>query len=285
MFDGQTKQYQTPYEISKEINDVLRDLKKSTYSNREVIKDKVKYEYPAASPEKIAAITFKRMSPNLIHDLKEKQGKNIDYYNSEHYNKDLSKYKKYENMEKLHQNDMLLYGVENGKTLKPNANSVTYNSNYSIIRHKENTNMRDKTLQKAEFMKTSLSPVKNYKGSMGNFRNSISSSNNNTIQAYHESQTNYGDNKEKYAMSNSIKGYNTYNTHNHYNSSNINSTRGNSLDSKTSNPWLKYDYTHPGKWTKLATEKDYKIEGDNRIEAWSCCISTKKDSKVSYNNK
>ena len=61
------------------------------------------------------------------------------------------------------------------------------------------------------------------------------------------------------------------------------------ISPKKQNPWIKFEYSHPGKWTKLETEIDSDKTGDQRVEAWSCCISTEKNSqgciKVAFNKK
>lgn len=258
MFEGSSKVYQYPYQISKDMNLILRSLKKSTKSERENLKTRVQYEFPAASPEKVASITFQRMSPKLVHDLKEKMNKNIDYYQQSHYDKEIAQLRRQENLEKLKATDTLLYGVDHGRTFKSNLNNVTYNSNNSIIRMKELSNNRDKTLYKADFIKTSQSP----------------SSRLNTKKVFKTQLDGLG-----YLSRTGNSSLLDLNSHTSGRTiSNVKISGGNEINSN--NPWLKFEYIHPGKYTKLATEKDLKLEGDNRIEAWSCCINTNKDSQV-----
>lgn len=264
MFDGNTKSYQAPYTISKEMNDILRELKKTTKNEREGIKRRVEYEFPAASPEKVAAITYNRISPKLVHDLKVKQGKNTDFYNAEHYSTVHSDKLRQQSLEKLKDNDNLIYGVDKGRCFKPNFESVSYKNNNSLVRIKELSNSRDKTLIKADFMKTSQSP----------------SSKRLTQIMLNSANTNYPQYPEKRYLGKTL-GSSLLNYNNGH-SSNLSSTRGSSIEVNTSNPWMKYEYIHPGKWTKLETEKDYKLTGDNRVEAWSCCISTNKNSQVRF---
>jgi len=245
IFEGNSNSYNPPYSITKDMNNILRSLKKSSHDEREAIKKIVQYEFPAASPEKIAAISFQRMSPKLIYNIKEKQGKNIDYYQPQHLDMNIARQKKVDSINKVKTKNTLTYGIDNGKTFKSNANSVPYNSKNSIIRMKELNNSRDKTFIKADFIQTS--------NSTQNRRQMALSSMDKVVISETIPPTLNIDDKRKY----------------------LNSIR-------EANPWLNYEYAHPGKWTKLATEKDENIierEGDNRIEAWSCCISTEKNSK------
>ena len=267
-----------PYTISKEMNEILRNLKKTTNDDRKQIKKKVEYEFPGSSDEIKAAITFKRMSPKLVHDLKQIQSKKLDYYSEEHYDPYLALMKKNENKKNLKQQEHLIYGLDGFQTLKNHDSSnknIQYNSNLSLIRMKEKSNPKDKTLFKADFIKTNLNTSGDgFSSTMKPLGSRL------TVSSMKDFS--------KFTDAPQIK-----------NSKRLTGTIGNDMyfstnqstikDSKNKrNPWIKFECSHPGIWTKMNTEKadegeevEEAVEGEGGIEAWSCCISTDRYSQVS----
>jgi hypothetical protein len=326
IFEDFQKPYKTPKFITEEMNEILRNLKKSTYDERQEIKEKVRYEFPGTSKEKNAAVTFNRMLPKLVYEMKEKQQKNLKYYENSHYNKDLANKKRQANIQELNSNDDLRYGLDQGRTFRPPNNLPMYNDPESIIRIKEKNNPRDKSLTKPDFLNVnkttktlklnSLDKIHYYNNSqtLGNQSNLIMTKNNQsgsfskTVQGMpsHLSNTNFKQNLSsiKGELSNTQGSYNKdlYKTNNSqgmdfYQSTNNSSDFLNKNTNKKANPWLKYEYIHPGVFIKLSTEKldneeleelkqkntDSSDVIDDQVEAWSCCISTNKNSQVIFN--
>lgn len=62
------------------MNKIIRDIKKKSVDEREKTKAKYQYLNAKASPEKIAALTFKEMSPKIVYQMKVEQNKNPTYY-------------------------------------------------------------------------------------------------------------------------------------------------------------------------------------------------------------
>lgn len=96
-------EYNPPHEISKDMNKIIRDLKKKNIDERE--KTKLKYQFlnAKASPERIAALTYMEMSPKIMYQLKVEQHKNTDYYHdSEEMARQLSLTKHHETIEAKH---------------------------------------------------------------------------------------------------------------------------------------------------------------------------------------
>ena len=72
--------YLSPYENIKNTNLILRSIKIKNQKEKENIKNKLKYENPKSSAEKIAALAYKEIYPKMIYDLKVNLNKNTKYY-------------------------------------------------------------------------------------------------------------------------------------------------------------------------------------------------------------
>lgn len=185
---------------------------------------------------------------------------------------------KKEHLYDLSSMDAITYGINNRKIMKGEI-GIRYNSPNSLIRLRELSNPKDSSLRH----KTNQSP-KNIK----HIRYDYSQTTNDNL---HESQNLPLLTNEKYkSNSNFINSkmktfsgaINPLSSH-EFKGTNIKNNEKNNFTIRDSNnnPWLKYEYFHPGKWTKMATDLDSKKSGDQRLDAWSCCVSTDKNSQVS----
>lgn len=257
IYEGHTS-YKSPKNITKEINEVLRKIKKDTKEERNWIKEKVSYEHPKASEEKIAALTYKVMENKINTKLKSSVEKKQFLY-------------------ELSPEEGIIYGINNHRVMK-GGDGIRYNSPHSLIRIKEQSNPKDYSL----IHKFSQSPTKsNSKSIKYNFSQTLNE--NNTENNYLPLLTKEkADNKS--ILNSKMKTFSgainplSSREMKSFNLTDKEKTNISTKDSK-SNPWLKYEYYHPGKWTKMATDLDSKKSGDQRLDAWSCCVSSDKKSQ------
>lgn len=67
--------YKNPIIAVYERNNMIKEIKKSTSKRRSEIKKKVRYDNPASSDEKIAALTYKEIFPIINTELRKSLGK------------------------------------------------------------------------------------------------------------------------------------------------------------------------------------------------------------------
>lgn len=135
-------EYKPPHEISKEMNAMIRDIKKKNIDERE--KTKLKYQHlnAKASPEKIAALTFMEMSPKIMYQLKVDQMKNTDYYHdSEEMARQLSLTKHQEAIESKHKKIDDIIEKKKQKDKDKYQNFIYYKKLIKSIEEKDKDNV------------------------------------------------------------------------------------------------------------------------------------------------